>query len=827
MPLVYEESGSVQGLISLDGRSVYGRRLFVRDYSGIQTSFGGEKAITFVTDKGLLFTCPVFHRQNIRYVLYRLCPMEKLEEQFAISCYDDLGKLMVTTRDGETIIPFANGTEEDISFVLSEPIQQNYRSMHQEMEISVAAVRTFDTERGEMLLFEAEIPETDFLVTGFVPMAVASEGIESITLLVMWVFGLLMLLVLIGAYYLTSVRVKIRESDALREAKAAAEEANRAKSDFLANMSHEIRTPINAVLGMDELILRETLEESTRQYAANIRSAGNALLSLVNDVLDFSKIEAGKMELIPVDFDLAAMINELCDMIGPRVNGKGLLFFREIDEELPRYLNGDSVRLKQCVLNLLTNAVKYTREGEVHFSVTLEKEEENAAYIRFEVKDTGIGIRKEDIKRLFTAFERIDERKNRTIEGTGLGMNIVKSLLSMMDSGLSVESEYGKGSTFSFVVRQRVVKDEKIGAFEEALADLRAREEQYHRSFTAPKARILIVDDTRMNLEVAKGLLKETRLRVDTAESGKAALALLSENSYDLLLFDHLMPEMNGIELLHALKGEKENPNSKKPCIVLTANAVAGAREEYLKEGFDDYLSKPIDSKSLERLLLKYLPKEKVEEDTGFAKSKETVEDPVLTGKLNRLKEKLGDELKIEEGMENSGSVSSYFTLLKLFYDSAMEKLAETQGLFEAEDWENYTIKVHALKSSLRIIGAMSLGEEAQALENAGKAGDLDYIRENREPLIASCRELYENLTEFCKAAEDEETEKPEADEEVIKSCYKQIAEGAEAMDFDILEEAFDRLSGYRLPAEEAARYEELKNAYEQFDYEGLLTILK
>ncbi|MCR4655633.1 MAG: response regulator, partial [Lachnospiraceae bacterium] len=740
MPLFNETSsdgaGIKQGLLTIDGEAIYGESLSVRDYEGIQRSFRGNNAICYVEDQGLLFTCPVHHDKNIRYVLYRLFPLEALEENFSISVYDNLGKLCVITRDGTMVIPFAEGNEEEISFIQSDEIINDFRSMHREMEVSVAAAHSFKTEFGDMILFESEIPGTDYLVAGFVPEKTASEGIDSLAFLMVWVFGLLMLLVLLSAFYLTSVSVKIRESDELREAKAVAEEASRAKSNFLANMSHEIRTPINAVLGFDELILRGTKEEETVKYATNIKHAGNVLLSLINDVLDFSKIEAGKMELVYSEYELASEIGDLSDMIAPRLRAKGIEFIVEVDSGLPKRLYGDPDRLKQCALNLLTNAVKYTEQGEVRLSVSgaeppvkrsagegTEKEpasgsgrlsehtdsgsggmaaseESGRVYIRVSVKDTGIGIRQEDIDRLFSAFERIDETKNRTIEGTGLGLNIVKSLLEMMGSTLCVESEYGRGSEFSFVVMQEARGNEKIGDLREALESIEA-ESAYKKTFIAPKARLLLVDDTNMNLEVVKGLLKKTMVSIDTADSGKEALKLLSENSYDVLLFDHLMPEMNGVELLHTLKEDKENPNSLKPCIVMTANAVSGVREEYLKAGFDDYMSKPINGKALERLLVKYIPREKIElvdKDDKKADVRDSVrsEDRSLLEKLDG-----SGKLDVWQGIENNGTLENYISMLGLFCDTVKEKADEVLSLYDSGDIKDYTIKIHAMKSSL------------------------------------------------------------------------------------------------------------------------------
>ena len=426
------------------------------------------------------------------------------------------------------------------------------------------------------------------------------------------VFELITVLFTIGVAYLLLTSNRLKDNEELIRAKMVAEEASRAKSDFLASMSHEIRTPINAILGMDEMIIREYNDETLRQYAMNIRNASNTLLSIINDILDFSKIESGKMQLVPVEYDTSLMIYDLVSMMRPRAEKKGLTFTVRTDEKMPRTLFGDNIRLKQCILNILTNAVKYTETGSVLFTVDWEKLSDNEIMLKVSVKDTGIGIKKEDIERLFSPFERADEIRNRSIEGTGLGMSIVKRLLALMDSNLKVESEYGKGSEFSFEVVQQVQNWSRMGNYESNYIHSIETAVDYREKFTAPSARLLIVDDIEMNLVVASGLLKKTEIMIDTSLSAKNALILTQKKEYDVIFIDDRMPGMGGVEMLKALRESEGNPNRNKPCIVLTANAVAGAKDKYIKDGFEDYLSKPIDAEELERTLLMYLPKEKV-----------------------------------------------------------------------------------------------------------------------------------------------------------------------------------------------------------------------
>ena len=414
------------------------------------------------------------------------------------------------------------------------------------------------------------------------------------------------------------------------KAKADAIAAANAKSVFLANMSHEIRTPINAILGMDTMILRESNDKEILEYAGNIQSASQTLLSLINDILDFSKIETGKLELVKGDYALSSLINDVYHMLLGKAVEKGLSLKVDSDKNLPAKLYGDEVRIRQIIVNILNNAIKYTEKGSVTLEVGMSEQisdEVNAnisdpannkrknIIITFTITDTGIGIKQENIPHLFDSFSRFDENKNKHIEGTGLGLAITKQLTDLMNGQIQVTSEYGKGSVFKVSIPQKVVSELKIGDISEKYNNTSDKKKNT-ASFTAPDAKILVVDDVKMNISVFKALLKRTKIAVDSAMSGPEALEMIKEKKYDIIFLDHMMPDMDGIETYKHMKTLEENPNKDTTVIMLTANAIMGAKEEYINIGFSDYLSKPVQAPKLEEMILKYLPEELVTKTT-------------------------------------------------------------------------------------------------------------------------------------------------------------------------------------------------------------------
>ncbi|WWR16970.1 ATP-binding protein [Lachnospiraceae bacterium JLR.KK008] len=510
------------------------------------------------------------------------------------------------------------------------------------------------------------------------------------------------------------------------------EDEREAKSRFLSNMSHEIRTPINAVLGMNEMILREAKDPQILTYAANIKSSGKTLLFLVNDILDMSKIESGKMEMIPVDYETSAVITDLWNIVDLRAEEKGLAFDVELDETLPCVLHGDEMRLKQIVTNLLTNAVKYTQEGSVRLQIAYERQSDMELLLKISVQDTGIGIRKEDMGKLFESFQRIDEGKNRHIEGTGLGMNITMSLLKMMGGDMKVESEYRKGSTFTVIIPQKIVNPRPTGSFQKMQARTVQQSGSKKGSFTAPEGRVLMVDDNAMNLTVFKALLKRTMLQIVTAESGKECLKYVQKQKFHIIFMDHMMPEMDGIETLHKIKTlakRMDFPNKATPVIALTANAVAGAKEMYLTEGFEEFLTKPIDAQLLEQTIRKYLPEELIQA------VKETDSDPETGNGADTYDRYLEQGVSVRNGLKHShGDMEIYLELVRMFLRDQNKIELLQQYLFE-HNIKDYAIQVHSLKGNARTLGADDLADMAYEHEMHSKAGHEDYVTAHWEKL--------------------------------------------------------------------------------------------
>lgn len=566
----------------------------------------------------------------------------------------------------------------------------------------------------------------------------------------------------IVTYFCTSSffnrRKAARYAEEVQKAKEEAEKANAAKSDFLANMSHEIRTPINAVMGMNAMILRESDDANVREYAGKAHNASKTLLALINDILDLSKIEAGKMEIVEDVYFLSSVLNNVVNMMRVKAEEKKLEFIVEIDESIPDELMGDETRISQVIINILNNAVKYTREGSVRLKieqvpgivqsdaavlagVSEEKilaASEDGVLLKIAVIDTGIGIREEDIGKLFGNFERLDQKANKNVEGTGLGLSITGKMIEMMHGRVEVESVYGEGSTFTIYLPQKVEGDVTIGNFEAKFAEYVKSLNSYKETFRAPDAHILVVDDNEMNLFVVEKLLKTTEIVVSCCDSGERCLELIRQRHYDVILLDHMMPGMDGIETLKRMKEMKHHLCKDTPVIALTANAIVGVREMYLADGFDDYLSKPIDSNELEAMLRKHLPEEKVVVD--ILEPQVSVEEFFDTTPADEAEDMSPDlaEEKTEDTevyidretamMYCAGSEEMFHEFLGMFCKLRDSKLEKILKCYQEEDWNGYGIELHALKSTSLSIGGKRLSELALELEKAGKSGDAEFI---------------------------------------------------------------------------------------------------
>ena len=534
--------------------------------------------------------------------------------------------------------------------------------------------------------------------------------------------------------------------DAEKE-KQKALEASASKVSFLTRMSHEIRTPINTILGMNEMILRENKDIAITEYVNYSQKAGRMLLSLVNDVLDFSKIDSGVLHIADNPYSLTEILSDSYHMLEARAKKKDLTVELNVDKRTPNQLSGDEVAIKQILTNLLTNAVKYTSKGCITLGVSGMYADNGEFSLKITVADTGDGIREEDIGKLYESFSRLDEKKNQNIEGSGLGLPIVKQLVDKMEGEIKVQSVYGKGSLFTVVLPQRVVGTAFVGDIREAFRKEAEERVRFRGGFVAPQAKILAVDDNDMNLMVIQGLLKQTQMQIDTASGGEEALELCASKRYDLIFMDHMMPGMDGVETMKALHKEKKGINYTTPVVVLTANAVAGCKDLYLKEGFVDYISKPVDVMKLDRILRTYLEPSLIIEGVETEKDKmEGLNPEVISAPKTEVMEKMPAEEKLHHidraiGLQYCLDDDLYRQVLESYLEQGQEYKEQLPSYYETKAWHDYAVVSHAIKSSSLSIGAVTLSDLAKEQEFLGKD-------ENEEEITKTYDAFYK---EFCE----------------------------------------------------------------------------
>ncbi len=763
-------------------------------------------------------------------LLMRVEPVSTLEDKlvFLKGEYENV-EISLINNDGEYLVhgkSLKNSNFFEYYKSYNKADIADYNEMIDKVTTQTGTMTMFNSKGEECVISYTPLKSMDtWLLLAYIP-AVELKSTNTVVdwlLLGMVTLGLLLLL---GFNYLILAQYNRK----LAEAAEAANQANEAKSHFLSTMSHDIRTPMNAILGLNEMVLRDSHEDDIVAYSESIRTAGKTLLGLINDILDFSKIEAGKMDIINVDYSLASMLNDLVNMVQGRADDKGLSFNLDVDRNIPSVLNGDEIRIKQVITNILSNAVKYTKEGGITFKAGFEKTKEEPDKIRLiiSISDTGIGIKPEDMKRLFKAFERIEESKNRNIEGTGLGMSIAQSFLKMMGSHIEVESEYGKGSTFSFALEQGVKDWNPIGDYEESFKRSVSERKKYKERFTAPDARLLVVDDTPVNLSVFKNLLKRTKVQIDTAGSGDQGIMRYRNRHYDVIFLDHMMPDKDGIETLKEMKEIADTTNAGTPIVCLTANAISGMREMYINAGFDDYITKPIDPDRLEALLLTYLPKDKIVEASNEDSEDKGADDHDIPDFIKKI-----DALNVNSGIIHCGSCEAYMDTLKTYLGSGKKNADEIQKYWADKDVKNTTIKVHALKSTSYVIGAQKLGDFAARLEKAGEAGDVDILEKEIEPLLTQYRELVDKLEplayEDSAKAQDgtkDAKDKPLISDDDMKEAYERLQEACNSYDYDSVADIVSKLEEYRFPEDEAARFEAIRSAVDNFDYDQIPQVI-
>ncbi len=671
-----------------------------------------------------------------------------------------------------------------------------------------------------LILHGKDIPKKKRIAIIIAMLSEAPVAIYQIIVPTSLISCLGIVLFIIG-FYMTVENPDSRLVKLLEEETKRADVANQAKTSFLANMSHEIRTPINAVLGMNEMILRESKERNIKEYALDVQGAAKSLLSIINDILDITKIEAGKLTIIPVDYSFSNMVHDVINMISFKAKAKELDFKVNIDERIPSVLKGDDIRIRQILVNLLNNAVKYTHKGEITLEAKLLPfEQENVARIAFVVKDTGIGIKEEDIQKLFIPFERIEEKRNRNIEGTGLGMNITMQLLALLNSKLIVESEYGKGSEFSFTLNQEIINSEPIGTLGDQLK-AQDSEPDYQTYFEAPEAKILVVDDNEMNRKVFCSLLKDTKMQIEEAASGKECIEKVKQTAFHIIFMDHMMPEMDGIETLQVMKNMADYPSKDTPVVILTANAIVGAREQYLEEGFQAFLSKPIDFKELEKIIEELLDKNLIHHVKKAVFSEG--ETSINTSELPMI-----DGLDWIYAATHFKDMETLLKAVKLFVSSIEYEAKELEvlylGIEQEQGINKYRTKVHSMKSSAAIIGIIPLSGMAKILEDAARNNECDVIKQMTPIFLKKWLEYKELLKEFSDVANGTKSAAEYQDQ--VEEILHTIKKAAEDMDIDALDESLEKLAEFKFEGEQVEQFEQIKEAIINLDITFLQSII-
>lgn len=601
---------------------------------------------------------------------------------------------------------------------------------------------------------------------------------------------------LIQGYMMTIVDVTkiIEQNHLMKRLVLQTEDANRAKTNFVSNMSHEIRTPMNSIVGITEILLRSRHSPKEQEYLLNIQSSGRVLLTIINDVLDCSKMEAGKMQLFDEPYDTCSLFHDLRISMENRIGHSGLELIYDIDQDIPCKLKGDMGRIRQVIINLVNNAIKYTEKGSVRFSVHVRQKNTDKVMLYYEVADTGIGIRKEDQKILFDAFQRVEMDRNRYVEGTGLGLTISQNLVNMMGGVIEVESEYGKGSRFFFTIEQTIIDPTPVSAVNYNGQKDNVTEKEAECLFIAPEAHILLVDDNELNLVVAKELLKPLRMQIDTAENGLQAVKMVRGSQYDLVLMDHMMPVMDGIVATKTIRELPDEKYKKLPIIALTANAMVDARKEFLNAGMNGFVAKPIDFTRICNQLKLWLPKELVQEVPG-EEAKQLLMNDISDSEIQPENPETG--FSFEEGVKHCGSKAALMKTIRIFYRTIDSKANKIEQCLKEGLISDYVIEVHALKSSALLIGAVPLSEAAKELEDYGKQGKTEVLEEKTPDVLTLYRDLKNILRPY--AEKEEDAKKEFSDGEWI-TALQQIHQCIEQFDLDGVDQIMEQLEEYQVP---------------------------